>query len=435
MMKKIRNVVLLILLLNLLSGIYVIYKLWLEKKSAPVAPEAAPVAAAEPQSPPEEPAPERPAPVAGLVEIRATVKWRGAGSSEWKAAQSAMSLYENDALRTFEDSSARVAFGPDATLEIEPNTLFIIKPLRKTQVRGREISVAVLPGEIVDDLADKPAHEQAKAIEEESARRQVTLKPLRDPKQAQKVRVSLKSLPDASLSVEVKDGTLDVTGAHGAPVTLKERMMTSVNDRGEVIVPRTPLPAPELDSPQDQAVYTFQTKVPRVELKWKGLDRADEYRLVVARDTAFRQIFADEKVKGTSLAITNLPAGTYYWRVCAREADGLVGPYSKARTLKAVYDDAPPSLAILSPPEMSVSPTPSVQLKGKTEAGARAKVNGQKVAVGPDGTFTAPVALKEGVNLVTIEVVDPAGNLAYGKRLLTYKGSKRSPVAATATKP
>ena len=50
----------------------------------------------------------------------------------------------------------------------------------------------------------------------------------------------------------------------------------------------------------------------------------------------------------------------------------------------------------------------------------------KKVNVGPDGTFTFALALKEGVNLVTIEAIDTAGNSEYGKRLITYKGSKRA---------
>src|SRR5436189_167369 len=69
---------------------------------------------------------------------------------------------------------------------------------------------------------------------------------------------------------------------------------------------------------------------------------------------------------------------------------------------------------------------PGVELKGRTERDARVRVNGQKAAVGPDGSFSFPLTLKEGVNLVTVEAIDAAGNSEYGKRLITYKGSKRA---------
>ncbi len=85
----------------------------------------------------------------------------------------------------------------------------------------------------------------------------------------------------------------------------------------------------------------------------------------------------------------------------------------------------------MAPPEMFVSPGPQTDLKGKTDRGASVRVNGQKVTVRSDGTFTHTVNLKEGVNLITVESKDPAGNTQYGKRVITYKGSKRSGATQT----
>jgi len=198
-----------------------------------------------------------------------------------------------------------------------------------------------------------------------------------------------------------------------------------------VLQPRVLPGSPEPLFPADGATYGFQRKAPKVELKWRPADRGRSYRLVVATDPRFQRIFADEKVDGTSLPVQIRQPGTYYWRVRAQDADGFAGPYSAVRSVKADYDDTPPALAILSPPEMFVAPAPSVELKGKTERDARVKVNGQKVTVGPDGTFTFPLTLKEGVNLVTIEAIDTAGNSEYGKRLITYKGSKRATASMT----
>jgi hypothetical protein len=138
----------------------------------------------------------------------------------------------------------------------------------------------------------------------------------------------------------------------------------------------------------------------------------------------------DERVGETTLAVRNLQPGAYYWRVRAQDGDGFEGAYSAVRSVRATYDDAPPPLAILSPPEMFVSPSPQVEVKGRTDSDARVKVNGQRVEVASDGTFATRLPLKEGVNLVTVEAVDPAGNAEYGKRLITYKGSKRPTAAA-----
>jgi hypothetical protein len=446
MSNRSRFLVLLILLINLLSGGYVYYRLWGPKR--PPRPEPPGVTARAPQAPSEptsapalEPAPGAEAPpapvpeaavapatpVATLTDTQQTVKLKRAAESEWQDAGQNTPLFDNDAVRTFENARARITFGADDTLDIEQNTLLIISAPRQHAVSG-EIALSVLPGEVADQVAARPAPERNQALESESAGRQVTLRPVRPQGgKEQKTRVSVRALPDQSAGVEAVSGQAEIVDPKGKTVTLKEKMVTHVAPGGAVSSPRLPLAAPELLAPGDGASFTFQAKVPRVELRWKAVERASEYRLVVARDERFRTVFADERVRGnTSFTIGNLPAGTYHWRVCALDAEGFTGRYSAARSMHAVYDDLPPTLTILSPPDMSVVPQPNVDLKGRTEPGARLKVNGQKVAVAKDGSFTLAVALKEGVNLFTVEATDPAGNTAYGKRVLTYKGGKRA---------
>ncbi len=368
--------------------------------------------------------------MATLVGMERNVKAKRASDLSWEDAQQQMPLYENDAVRTFDKSSATIAFGPEELLDVDQNALVIIKS-RPKGGEGSEISLALLSSDFLDGLASKPAPEQARAIQAAAASRSLTIRPLPGSrKPGEKTRVALRTLPDRSTSVAALSGSLKITGPKGGEVVLKEKMVVKVTENG-VLQPRLLPGSPEPLFPADGATYGFQRKAPRVELKWRPADRGRSYRLVVATDAKFQRIFADEKVNGTSLPVQIRQPGTYYWRVRAQDADGFAGPYSSVRAVKADYDDTPPALAILSPPEMFVAPAPSVVLKGKTERDARVKVNGQKVTVGPDGTFTFPLALKEGVNLVTIEAIDTAGNSEYGKRLITYKGSKRATASMT----
>jgi hypothetical protein len=384
--------------------------------------------------PAETPAPVEPqtggAAMATLVNMERTVKAKRASDLSWEDAQQQMPLYANDAVRTFDKSSATIAFGPNDLLEVDQNALVIIKPRPKGGDES-EISLALLSSDFLDGLASKPAPEQDKAIQAAASARQLTIRPLPGSRKAgEKTRVAVHTLPDKSTSVAALSGSLKITGPKGNEVVLKEKMVTKITDAG-ILQPRLLPGSPEPLFPADGATYGFQRKAPRVELKWRPTERARTYRVAVATDPQFKRIFVDEKVDGTSLPVRIQQAGTYYWRVRAQDADGFAGPYSAVRSVRADYDDAPPALAILSPPEMFVAPAPSVVLKGRTERDARVKVNGQKVAVGADGTFTFPLTLKEGVNLVTIEAIDPAGNSEYGKRLITYKGSKRATASVT----
>ena len=438
-MKKLLGVVFVLLLLTALAGGgFYYYQGYLPGVFPPPAPPAPPEAPAVPaetpapvevQSPvlsgePETPAAAGPA-VATLVGIEKNVKAKRASELSWEEAQQQMPLFENDAVRTFEKSSATIAFGKDDLVDVDQNALVIIKP-RSKGADDSEISLALLSSDFLDGLAAKPAPEQAKAIETASIGRALTIRPVPGSgKPGEKTRVAVRTLPDKSTSVAALSGTLKIRGPKGPEVVLKEKMVTRVTESG-ALQPRLLPGSPQPLFPADGATYGFQRKAPRVEMQWKTAERAQSYRLVVATDAQFRRIFADEKVNGTTLTVRIQQPGTYYWRVRAQDADGFAGPYSTVRSVKADYDDTPPSLTILSPPEMFVAPNPSVDLKGKTERGAKVKVNGQKVNVDADGGFTYNLPLNEGVNLVTIEAIDVAGNSEYGKRLITYKGSKRA---------
>src|SRR2546426_5969516 len=363
--------------------------------------------------------------VATLVDMERTVKAKRASDLSWEDAKQQMPLYENDAVRTFEKSAATISFGPDDLLDVDQNALVIIKP-RPKDAAGPEISLALLSSDFLDSLASKPAPEREKAMQPASAARQVTIRAVPGgARPGGKTRIAVRTLPARSTSVAALAGSAKIVNPRGGEILLKEKMVTRVTDIG--LLPPRLLPGnPEPIFPDDGATYGFARRAPRVELQWRPAERARSYRVVVATDRSFRSIFADEKVNGTALPVRVQQPGTYFWRVRAQDADGFAGPYSAVRSVRAVYDDTPPALAILSPPEMFVSPTPVVELKGKTERDARVKVNGQKAAVGPDGTFVVSLTLKEGVNLVTIEAIDAAGNSEYGKRLIPYKGAKRA---------
>jgi hypothetical protein len=374
--------------------------------------------------------------VATLVGLERTVKAKRSADLSWEDAQKAMPLFENDAVRTFEKASASIAFGPDDLVEVDQNALVIIKPRSKSAGPEGEISLALLSGDLLDGLSAKPAPDQKQAIEAAAAGRQLTIRKVPGAAgRPEKTRVALKTLPDKSTSVAVLSGTLKIVPPKGPEIVLREKQVTRVGEDGIAARPRVLPGVPEIAFPRDGATYPFQSKVPRVEMQWKPAERARSYRVVIATDAAFRSIFADERVSGTSLLVRNLQPGAYYWRVRAQDADGFEGAYSAVRTVKAVYDDEPPRLAILSPAEMFVSPLPQVEIKGRTEQAARVKVNGQKADVGPDGVFTFPLTLKEGANLVTIEAIDAAGNSEYGKRIITYKGAKRTSAASAAPRP
>ena len=78
-----------------------------------------------------------------------------------------------------------------------------------------------------------------------------------------------------------------------------------------------------------------------------------------------------------------------------------------------VSDTVKPPLVILSPANLSVSPTNLVRVSGLSEFGAFLSVNGYSVTVAPNGTWSVLLALPEGLNVLQSAAADQVGNLNY----------------------
>lgn len=83
-----------------------------------------------------------------------------------------------------------------------------------------------------------------------------------------------------------------------------------------------------------------------------------------------------------------------------------------SRTLTVNRDTVPPALNVTSPKPRFLTNLTSIEVAGRTEAGARIDLNGERVQVDSSGGFRTAVNLSEGQNLIRVESHDAAGNLA-----------------------
>ena len=81
--------------------------------------------------------------------------------------------------------------------------------------------------------------------------------------------------------------------------------------------------------------------------------------------------------------------------------------------VKILSDTVPPPLVVLTPANLSVSPTDLVRVSGLSEFGAFVTVNGFSVVVAPNGTWSVVLALPEGLNILEIAAADQVGNVNY----------------------
>jgi DNA-binding MarR family transcriptional regulator len=86
--------------------------------------------------------------------------------------------------------------------------------------------------------------------------------------------------------------------------------------------------------------------------------------------------------------------------------------------IDVIVDLVPPSLDVVEPAEGTVTRDLSIEVMGTVETGAAVWVNGVAATV-TLGTFTTTYDLASGMNVITIEAMDPAGNRISEERTVT----------------
>ena len=153
-------------------------------------------------------------------------------------------------------------------------------------------------------------------------------------------------------------------------------------------------------------------KSKEVEFAWTPMTSAAGYRLRISHNPYFSSLLLDRRVETQSVVVTGLPVGAYYWSIQSYDAAGKVSVESEKNRFTIIVKAKEKT-------EMSLDIDPFVQhghvieVKGKTEAGARVMVNGREVPiVGDDGTFhyfTPP--LPNGENLITVTAQNSKGGV------------------------
>lgn len=337
-----------------------------------------------------------------------SVKSKSASAISWSNARTGMSLYNRDAVQTLSSSSAEIAFSGKNNIELGGNSLVIIKSLeQKRETRGHKSVLVLMSGEARGTLGGGRG-----AMDVEMTTPSATTRVRKD---GSEFLVTVN--PDRSSTITVLHGVAEVS-AQGKTVRVGENLTTNVQMSLPPEEPRQLLPAPQLSSPAEAASFAFRDLSPRISFSWMPLQDVGKYHLIVARDRAFRNVVLDERTSGSSFTSGKLNTGEYFWRVSGLEG-WSEGKASEVRTLRLSLDSKPPTLQVDFPPD--IVKERQYLLKGKTEDGARVFVNGTPLGPADHGEFSFQLPLQRGLNSITVEAVDGAGNITYRSRRVNGK--------------
>jgi hypothetical protein len=132
----------------------------------------------------------------------------------------------------------------------------------------------------------------------------------------------------------------------------------------------------------------------------------------VSRNPYFSSVVLERKVNQPGLQVQGLPEGAYYWVVQSIDANGRMSIESEKNRF-TVIPKGSGEVALMLEIEPFLQHGRLIQIRGKTESGARVMVNGQEVPyIEPDGSFryfTPP--LPDGENVITITAQNARGGV------------------------
>lgn len=346
-------------------------------------------------------------PIVGYVAMmRNNVQSRRADSVAWEHAETGMPLHQRDAVQTARNSSASIRVGGKGIIDLGEKSLVIIQRIEKGVVlREKRSFLLMVDGELRGRIEGTKQEPVAVNIASAGGVGRIVSRGGGDGPADFRVTVN----PDRTTTYSVFEGSAEVEGM-GRTVSVGANQYTMVGPSTPPTRPEALPAAPETLGPADGAEFFFRSLSPRVNFSWTAGERAERYRIVLARDPGFRDLVADEWVTGSSFTHGNLAAGTYYWRVSAQR-EGVESGYTRARTIRLVQSVAPPVLHA----EAGPAPEPGARcvVRGSTVPGATVLVAGVPVVSGEKGDFECFVPLERGINRIVVEASDAAGNTAY----------------------
>ncbi len=157
--------------------------------------------------------------------------------------------------------------------------------------------------------------------------------------------------------------------------------------RSGAIQRSTVLAPPELVEPLNLApVIAENPRTAAVRFEWKPVQDAVSYTLRVSTTAMFTRTVVDKKVIGTSVDISGLDAGDYFWNVMATDAKKQSSELSEIFRFSLVAQGKSQDMVL----EITGTQLHGrvAEIMGKSEPGAALIMNGQPVPnIAPDGTF------------------------------------------------
>jgi len=342
---------------------------------------------------------------AKFVNLDGRVQVKKVNSVQWVAADYRMALDKGDLIQTSGDGAARVNFADGTTYTVQADTLVTVE--ENSVGRDSETRVAMHISSGAVDLAtgtwDSPKSKAEVSFSNAVASVQ------------QNSRAAVRSDPHTNQAdITVSAGTAELATTDGRQhVEIGKWERVTVPPAGGPVVKTSVLAPPDLAEPLNlQPLIVPDPKQTPVHFEWKPVPEAVSYEIRVSTTSMFSRIVEDRKLAGTSVDISGLEPGDYFWEVMATDALKHVSAASDTfKFTLATQGKGQEMMLEIGATELHGN---VVEISGRTETGAALIINGESVAgINPDGTFKYfTQSLGRGSHTITITGQNRRGGTA-----------------------
>lgn len=312
---------------------------------------------------------------AKFVNLDGRVQVKKVNSVTWVDADYHTTLDKGDLIQTGSDGAARVTFADgteytvnkDTLITVEENT--VTRDYSNTAVRINTGAVDLAtPTWTLRDAQAAVSVEDATAYMKQNSRATVKNDPTKNEHE----------IVVANGGAEVKRGneTIELTQWEKASFPTG-----GATQKSNVLAP------PNLVEPLNLApIINENPKTAAIHFEWQPVDQAVGYTLRISSTAMFTKLVKQVQVNGTSVEVSGLDAGDYFWTVTATDAKKETSEFSEAFKFSLVAQGKTQNMLLEI--ESTQMHGRVAEIVGKTEPGAALIVNGQPVAnISPDGTF------------------------------------------------
>ena len=316
---------------------------------------------------------------AKFVNLDGKVQVKKVNSVQWVTADYRMALDKGDLIQTSGDGAARVNFADGTTYTVQADTLVTVEENSVGRDSETRVAMHITSGAV--DLAtgtwDSPKSKAEVSFSNAVASVQ------------QNSRAVVRSDPHTNQTdITVSSGTAELATTDGRQhVEIGKWERVTVPPSGGTVLKTAMLAPPDLSEPLNlQPLSVPDPKHAPVHFEWKPVPEAISYELRVSTTSMFSRIVMDRKLPGTSVEITGLDPGDYFWDVMATDAQKHVSAASDTfKFTLATQGKGQEMMLEIGPTELHGN---VVEISGRTEPGAALIINGESVAdIHPDGTF------------------------------------------------